>query len=191
MRRNGVLRRRPEAPGVADDVRRPTKEFVMEANFARDVLDSARGIRAESVRRGGLEDGTSTVFVVDDDVSVRESLEMLVRSAGWQVKTFASAEAFLSHRRHVTPCCVVVDQTLPGITGLELQQHLAERPDMPVIFMTGHADVPMTVRAMKSGAVEFLTKPVDNEALLNAIGAALERSGREHAPADGTVRDGQ
>jgi DNA-binding NtrC family response regulator len=163
----------------------------MEANFARDVLDSVRGIRAEWVTRGGLEDVKSTVLIVDDDVSVRESLEMLVRSAGWQVKTFASAEAFLSNQHHVPPCCVVLDQTLPGITGLDLQQRLAERPDIPIIFMTGHADVPMTVRAMKSGAFEFLTKPVADDVLLNAIGAALERSGREHAPADGTVRDGQ
>src|SRR5215813_4304594 len=128
----------------------------MQANFAGDVFDTDRDNRE------------STVFVVDDDASVRESIEMLGRSAGWQVKTFESAEEFLSHQHHNTPCCVVLDQTLPGVNGLELQQRLAERPGMPIIFLTGHADVPMSVRAMKSGAFEFLTKPVDDEVLMNA-----------------------
>src|SRR5262247_2453488 len=148
----------------------------MQANFAHDVLDSARGVQAQPIWRGGLEDVTSTVFIVDDDVSVRESLELLIRSAGWQAKTFASAEEFLSHQHRIGPCCVVLDMTLPGLTGLELQQRLAERTDMPIIFITGHADVPMTVRAMKSGAFEFLTKPVNTEVLVDAIRAALHRS---------------
>ena len=121
-------------------------------------------------------DVTSIVFVVDDDVSVRESLEMLIRTAGWQPEVFASAQEFLSRRRATAPCCLVLDVTLPGLTGLELQQQLAERTDMPIIFITGHADVPMSVRAMKAGAVEFLTKPFKDDVLLNAIRGAMERS---------------
>src|SRR3954464_9299117 len=119
---------------------------------------------------------TPIVFVVDDDVSVRESLELLIRSAGWQPETFASAYDFLSRPRPTGPCCLVLDVTLPGLSGLELQQQLAERTDMPIIFITGHGDVPMTVQAMKAGAVEFLTKPFTNDVLLDAIGSAIERS---------------
>src|SRR6476661_5690150 len=99
------------------------------------------------------------VFVVDDDISVRESLEQLIRTAGWQAETFASAREFLSRPPPAAPCCLVLDVTLPGLSGLELQQQLAERTAMPIIFITGHGDVPMTVQAMKAGAVEFLTKP--------------------------------
>src|SRR5262249_55283190 len=163
----------------------------MKTNFADNVLDSARGVRAEPIWRGGLEDVAATVFVVDEDVSVRESLELLIRSTGWQAKTFASAKEFLSHHHRTSPCCVVLDMTLPGLTGLELQQRLAERTDMPIIFITGHADVPMTVRAVKSGAFEFLTKPVNKEVLLDAIRGGLERSARESLHADRTMRNGQ
>ena len=102
---------------------------------------------------------TSIVFVVDDDVSVRESLELLIRAAGWRAHTFGSAQDFLSHPRPTVPSCLVLDVSLPGLSGLELQKQLAERTDMPIIFITGHGDVPMTVQAMKAGAVEFLTKP--------------------------------
>jgi FixJ family two-component response regulator len=123
-----------------------------------------------------MPDVTSIVFVVDDDVSVRESLESLIRTAGWQPETFASARDFLSHPRAAVPCCLVLDVTLPGLTGLELQQQLAERTEMPIIFITGHGDVPMSVQAMKAGAVEFLTKPFDTDVLLNAIRGAIERS---------------
>jgi FixJ family two-component response regulator len=119
---------------------------------------------------------TSIVFVVDDDVSVRESLELLLSTAGWQPETFASALAFLSRPRPTVPCCLVLDVTLPGLSGLELQERLAERTDMPIIFITGHGDVPMTVQAMKAGAVEFLTKPFTNDVLLNAVAGAIERS---------------
>src|SRR6188474_2736502 len=119
---------------------------------------------------------TSIVFVVDDDVSVRESLELLIRTAGWQSETFASAQEFLSRPRPTVPCCLVLDVTLPGLSGLELQERLAERTDMPIIFITGHGDVPMTVRAMKAGAVEFLTKPFNDAVLLAAIRGAIERS---------------
>jgi FixJ family two-component response regulator len=117
------------------------------------------------------------VFVVDDDVSVRESLELLIQNEGWQVKTFASAQEFLDHPRPALPSCLILDISLPGLNGLDLQQRVsAERTDMPIIFITGHGDIPTTVRAMKAGAVEFLTKPFSDEVLLNAISQALERS---------------
>ncbi len=117
------------------------------------------------------------VFVVDDDVSVRESLDLLIKFAGWQSETFASAVDFLARPRTTTPSCLVLDVSLPDLDGLELQKLIAsERTDMPIIFITGHGDVPMTVKAMKGGAVEFLTKPFDDEVLLSAIRHALKRS---------------
>ena len=120
---------------------------------------------------------TPIVFVVDDDVSVRESLELLIRCEGWQPETFASAQEFLARPRALVPSCLVLDFSLPGLNGLELQTRVAvERTDMPIIFITGYGDVPMTVQAMKAGAVEFLTKPFSDDALLSAIRAALERS---------------
>ena len=123
-----------------------------------------------------MPDAASTVFVVDDDVSVRESLELLIRTAGWNPETFASAREFLSHPHPTVPCCLVLDVSLPGLSGLELQEQLADRTDMPIIFITGHGDVPMTVQAMKAGAVEFLTKPFNDAVLLDAIRGAIERS---------------
>ena len=123
-----------------------------------------------------MAEPTGTVFVVDDDVSVRESLELLIRSAGWRPETFASAREFLARPRATDPCCLVLDVTLPGLNGLELQQQLAERTDMPIIFITGYGDVPMSVRAMKAGAVEFLTKPFKDDVLLDAIRQSVERS---------------
>src|SRR6185295_8653244 len=117
------------------------------------------------------------VFVVDDDVSVRESLELLIKFAGWQPETFSSAVDFLARPRTTTPSCLVLDVSLPDLNGLELQRLIAsERTDMPIIFITGHSDVPMTVQAMKGGAVEFLTKPFDDDVLLNAIRHAIRRS---------------
>jgi len=117
------------------------------------------------------------VFIVDDDLSVRESLELLIRNEGWQVETFESAQEFLDRPRAILPTCLVLDVTLPGLTGLELQERIAsERDDMPIIFITGHGDIPTTVRAMKAGAVEFLTKPFCDERLLNAIRQAHEHS---------------
>src|ERR1044072_357762 len=117
------------------------------------------------------------VFVVDDDVSVRESLDLLIKFVGWQPETFASAADFLARPRTMAPCCLVLDVSLPDLNGLELQKLIAsERTDMPIIFITGHGDVPMTVQAMKAGAVEFLTKPLDDEMLLSAIRHAIERS---------------
>jgi FixJ family two-component response regulator len=117
------------------------------------------------------------VFVVDDDVSVRESLELLIRHEGWQVETFESAPEFLNHPRALAPSCLVLDISMPGFNGLELQKRVAvERPDMPIIFITGHGNIPITVQAMKGGAVEFLTKPFSDESLLTAIRNAIERS---------------
>lgn len=117
------------------------------------------------------------VFVVDDDVSVRESLDLLIKFAGWQSETFASAVDFLARPRTTTPSCLVLDVSLPDLDGLELQKLIAsERADMLIIFITGHGDVPMTVKAMKGGAVEFLTKPFEDEVLLSAIRHAIKRS---------------
>ena len=120
---------------------------------------------------------TPVVFVVDDDISVRESLELMIRCAGWQPETFGSAQEFLEWPRAEGPSCLILDVSLPGLSGLDLQQRImAERGDMPIIFITGHGDVPMTVRAMKAGAVEFLMKPYSDEALLAAVRNAIERS---------------
>ena len=117
------------------------------------------------------------VFVVDDDVSVRESLELLIASAGWQARTFESALKFLDSPRIQAPSCLLLDVSMPDLGGLELQKCMAsERSDMPIIFITGHGDVPTTVQAMKAGAVEFLTKPLRTEVLIGAIASALERS---------------
>ena len=117
------------------------------------------------------------VFVVDDDVSVRESLELLIRCEGWQPETFASAQEFLARPRVLAPSCMILDVSLPDLNGLELQKRIGvDRIEMPIIFITGHGDVPMTVRAMKAGAVEFLTKPFGDDALLDAIRHAIERS---------------
>jgi|SRR5208282_5525817 len=124
-----------------------------------------------------LLDVKPVVFVVDDDVSVRESLELLIRTEGWKPQTFASAQEFLDHPRALIPSCLVLDVSLPGLNGLDLQKRIAdERTDMPIIFITGYGDVPMTVQAMKAGAVEFLTKPFSDDALLSAIRGSLERS---------------
>jgi FixJ family two-component response regulator len=119
------------------------------------------------------------VFVVDDDVSVRKSLELLIESAGWATEVFGSAQEFLARPRASGPCCLVLDVCLPDLSGFDLQALVADRTEMPVIFITGHGDVPMTVRAMKAGAVEFLTKPVVAEPLIGAIREAVDRSRAE------------
>jgi FixJ family two-component response regulator len=117
------------------------------------------------------------VFVVDDDVSVRESLETLIRHVGWRIETFKSAEEFLVRPRVLAPSCLILDICLPDLNGLDLQKRIAtERADMPIIFITGHGDVPMTVQAMKAGAAEFLAKPLDDEVLLHSVEHALGRS---------------
>src|SRR5215210_5484628 len=116
------------------------------------------------------------VFVVDDDVSVRESLELMILQAGWHPKTFSSAEEFLAHPRLDGPSCLVLDVTLPNLNGLDLQKRIVDRTDMPIIFITGYGDVPTSVEAMKAGAVEFLTKPIADGVLQSAIRQAIERS---------------
>ncbi len=120
---------------------------------------------------------TPIVFIVDDDVSVRESLELLIRDEKWKPETFASAQDFLEYPRKRVPSCLVLDLSLPGLNGLELQKQLAtEHIGMPIIFITGHGDVPQSVQAMKAGALEFLTKPINNDALVSAIRNALQQS---------------
>jgi FixJ family two-component response regulator len=124
-----------------------------------------------------MSHATPIVFVVDDDVSVRDSMELLIRCAGWQPETFASAHEFLSSPRVLAPSCLVLDVTLPDLNGLDLQKRVAvDRNDMPIIFITGYGDVPMTVQAMKAGAVEFLMKPFADDVMLSAIRHAIERS---------------
>jgi FixJ family two-component response regulator len=118
----------------------------------------------------------AVVFVVDDDPSMRRSLESLLRSVGHEVRLFASALEFMAAERDDAPGCLLLDVRLPGMSGLAFQQELAKAGiSLPIIFITGHGDVPMTVRAMKAGAVEFLTKPFDDQVLLDAVHAALER----------------
>ena len=129
------------------------------------------------VRALPMSSAIPIVFIVDDDVSVRESLELLIRDENWRPVTFASAQEFLDHPRKRVPSCLVLDLSLPGLNGLELQKQLAiEHVDMPIIFITGHGDVPQSVRAMKAGALEFLTKPLNNDALVSAIRNAIQRS---------------
>jgi FixJ family two-component response regulator len=129
-----------------------------------------------------MSHATPIVFVIDDDVSVRESLESLISVAGWQPETFASAQEFLARPRPLVPSCLILDVNLPDLSGLDLQKRIAaDRIEMPIIFITGYGDVPMTVQAMKAGAVEFLTKPFGDDALLTAIRGAIERS---HAALD-------
>jgi FixJ family two-component response regulator len=120
---------------------------------------------------------TPIVFVVDDDISVRESLELLIADAGWRPELFASAQDFLARPRPLSPSCLVLDVSLPDLNGLELQQRISGgRTEMPIIFITGHGDIPMSVQAMKDGAIEFLTKPIAPEVLVTAIQGALTRS---------------
>ena len=130
-----------------------------------------------SSRSPSVSDATPVVFVVDDDISVRESLELLVQSAGWRPEIFASAQEFLACPQAIAPSCLVLDVNLPDLNGLDLQKRIAsDRIDMPIIFITGYGDVPTTVKAMKAGAVEFLTKPFSDEVLLSAIRNAIDRS---------------
>jgi FixJ family two-component response regulator len=138
------------------------------------VLATAPG---DTARSASMLRETPVVFIVDDDVSVRESLELLIRSAGWLPETFESAQEFLSRPRAMVPNCLVLDINLPDLSGLDVQKLVGvERNDMPIIFVTGYGDVPTSVKAMKAGAVEFLTKPVSDEVLLSAIEQAFERS---------------
>lgn len=129
------------------------------------------------------------VFIVDDDISVRESLQLLIRCEGWQPEAFQSAREFLSRPRPLVPCCLILDLSLPDLSGLELQEMLArERAEMPIIFISGQGDVPTTVKAMKAGAVDFLVKPFSNEALLKVIRESVER-GRVALDREMEIRD--
>jgi len=126
-----------------------------------------------------LRQSNAVIAIVDDDPSVREGLESLIRSAGWRVETFASAQEFLARPRAEAPCCLILDLQLPGLSGLDLQKRMAEvELEIPIVFLTGHGNIPASVQAMKAGAVEFLTKPFDEEELLQAIREALERDRR-------------
>src|SRR5580704_145593 len=154
-------------------------------------MNSARAFGYE-VETARMTSAMPVVFIVDDDVSVRESLDSLVRNENWKPRAFASAQEFLDHPRKFVPSCLVLDLSLPGLNGLELQKQLAaEHIDIPIIFITGYGDVPKSVQAMKAGAVEFLTKPVSNEDLLAAIRQALERSraALDHAAEIQELRD--
>jgi FixJ family two-component response regulator len=154
---------------------------VRSVTKAHDGLDylfrhRQQGLQAGSAMSSATPQDRPIVFVVDDDISVRESLELLIRFEGWEPETFASAHEFLARPRVLTPHCLVLDVSLPDLNGLDLQKLVADRVDMPVIFITGHGDIPVAVRAMKAGAVEFLTKPFDDEVLLGAIRHAIGHS---------------
>src|SRR5580698_9337159 len=141
----------------------------------RYFMNTARASSHES-KASPNSHAAPSVFVVDGDDSVRQSLELLIQSAGWQPEVFACAQEFLSRPRVLAPSCLILDVSLPDLNGLDLQKLVADRIEMPVIFITAHADVRTTVRAMKAGALEFLTKPFRNEVLLSSMQAAIERS---------------
>jgi FixJ family two-component response regulator len=144
-----------------------------------------QGAPAPVLQRRGtqMSDVKPTVFVVDDDVAVLESLKLLIESAGWQPQAFLSGREFLARPLVRGACCLVLDLHLPDLSGLDVQELVAGRVEMPIIFITGHGDVPTTVRALKAGALDFLTKPVRDDILLNTIENALERSRAELARA--------
>jgi FixJ family two-component response regulator len=149
----------------------------METITARGVTGSSGNhVLLKDVARIASDDMAARVLIIDSDSAVRQSLEGLVKSAGWSAESFTSAEAFLSHPRSAAPCCVILDLRLPGLSGLQLQQQLAGRPDIPLIFLSRDTDVVMAVQAMKAGAVEFFIKPFNDAALLHVIGAAIDRS---------------
>ena len=163
----------------------------LHENVIHQPYTVIRSIAAHRVETISMPDVTGVVFVVDDDVSVRESLELLLKNAGWQPRVFESAQRFLDCPRAIVPSCLVLDVTMPDLNGLELQKQLADRTDMPIIFITGYGDVPTSVQAMKAGAVEFLTKPFKNDVLLDAIRGAVERSrvALRHESAMRTIRE--
>jgi FixJ family two-component response regulator/signal transduction histidine kinase len=171
----------------------PGATFAFDIPRRREELPDAHGRGAAQERTVSDVETTPVVFVVDDDVSVRESLEALIRFAGWRVEAFASAQEFLSRPPMECASCLVLDVSLPGLSGLDLQKHVAvERMYMPIIFITGYGDVHMTVQAMKAGAVEFLAKPFSGDALLHAIRHAIDRSRAvlDHEAEMRALRDG-
>lgn len=149
----------------------------MRQGVEGNIPVNASTTRVLGMKASATRDSPSTVFVVDDDISVRESLELLIAAAGWRAELFASAQEFLAHPRPVGASCLILDVNLPDLSGLELQKRIAaDHAAMPIIFITGYGNIPMTVQAMKAGAVEFLTKPYTSEVLLSAVESALERS---------------
>jgi FixJ family two-component response regulator len=153
-----------------------TRQNNLGLNIA-DFRHRQYGLRAVSAMTSATPQDAPTVFVVDNDVSVRESLELLISLAGWRAETFASAHEFLARPRVPGPSCLVLDVSLPDLNGLEVQTRMAvDRVEMPIIFITAYADIPMAVRAMKAGALDFMTKPFDDEALLRAVRQAIKRS---------------
>jgi FixJ family two-component response regulator len=140
------------------------------------MIASLASVLVDKPKASVVPTPASIVFVVDDDISVRESLEALLRDAGWHPEVFASAQEFLARPRNFSPGCLILDVSLPDLNGLELQKRIAERTDLPIVFITGYGDIPMTVQAIKGGAVEFLTKPFNDHALLSAVAYAIERS---------------
>jgi FixJ family two-component response regulator len=163
---------------IAEAVPASSERLIAKAHDGRADLfrQRGRGLHADSLQSTTASKDTPIVFVVDDDVSVRESLELLIRFEGWRPEVFASAREFLARPRALTASCLVLDVSLPDLNGLDLQKLVADWIDMPIIFITGHGDIPVAVRAMKAGAVEFLTKPFDDEVLLGAIRHAIELS---------------
>jgi FixJ family two-component response regulator len=149
----------------------------MTAQGRASTLRFLNTTEKNSVRE--LQDADTTIAIVDDDPSVRKGLERLIRSVGWKTETFGSAQEFLVSARTEGPTCIVLDLQLPGLSGLDLQKRMTEAGvETPIVFLTGHGDIPASVKAMKAGAIEFLTKPVDEQDLLNAIQEAIERDRR-------------
>jgi len=140
------------------------------------MVNALANVAIGASRSSAVPEPVPIVFIVDDDISVRESLEALIRDAGWQPEVFDSAQGFLARPRMFSPSCLILDVSLPDLNGLELQRRIVERTDMPIIFITGYGDIPMTVRAIKAGALEFMTKPFSDDALLRAVGDAIECS---------------
>jgi FixJ family two-component response regulator len=165
---------------VRNPQRADIKEGAMEGILIPTNLNSV-GVQGPhwgpKLRSAPMSHAKAIVFVVDDDISVRESLEALIRFEGWEPKTYTSAQQFLACPALRGPSCLVLDVNLPDLNGLELQKRMgSDRADLPIIFITGQGDIPMTVQAMKAGAVEFLTKPFGDDVLLDAIRQALEKS---------------
>jgi len=143
---------------------------------ACNTMATEASLSVRACRSSAVPTPAPIVFVVDDDISVREALEALIRQAGWRPEVFASAQEFLARAPVSSPSCLILDVSLPDLNGLELQRRMAGRAAIPIIFLTGFGDIPMTVQAMKAGAVEFLTKPFSDDRLLSAVGHAIERS---------------
>jgi FixJ family two-component response regulator len=168
---DATIRSQMLASGAVECLRKPFSDAALRQAVMRAVGAARVGAPA------ALPSSGPTVFVVDDDISVRESLDLLLGTAGFRAQTFATAREFLARPHLPAPSCLILDVSLPDLNGLELQRRLADQQvEMPIIFITGHGDIPMSVQAMKAGAVEFLTKPFGDEVLLGAIKNALGRS---------------